>query len=176
MALDPNRIHHDPQLNLQELFHTPDGIVKGEISLDLSDLDFFGDKPIQEPVQVSATISNHGGAVVLEGEIKTQLQLRCDRCNQSFSQEKTVELHSLLADSLEDEEHDEIILVEGYRLPLDEVATTAFILEMDTKTLCDEDCQGLCITCGANLNHSPCSCPKVNDSPFAALANLFDDD
>ncbi len=176
MALDPTKIYHEPRLQLEELFHTPDGVMEAQLSLDLSHLDFFGEKPLQEPVVVTAKVENRGGAVLLQGEIKTPVTRPCDRCNTMVSLEKVVLLDSLLANTLEDEEHDEIILLEGYCLPLDEVATTAFILDMDTKTLCQDQCQGLCTSCGVNLNEADCTCQKVNDSPFAVLASLFDDD
>ncbi|MDY5613643.1 MAG: DUF177 domain-containing protein, partial [Dysosmobacter sp.] len=53
-------------------------------------------------------------------------------------------------------------------------ARTAFILEMDTKTLCSEDCKGLCPRCGADLNLGPCSCKKEVDPRLAALAKLLE--
>ena len=46
----------------------------------------------------------------------------------------------LLADELEDQDNeDEIILLQDGAVDLDEVATTAFVLAMDTKNLCSDD-------------------------------------
>lgn len=162
-------------LDLQGLIHSPDAKISCQFSLDLSTLEFFGDFPIQNPVEVSATVTNHAGALVLEGQVSSTLQVSCDRCNVHFAMEKVVTIDSLLADHLEDEENDEIILLEGSLLNLNEVATSAFILAMDTKKLCSEQCKGLCANCGADLNQNPCACKVVPDSPFAALAQLLDD-
>ena len=62
-----------------------------------------------------------------------------------------------------------------------------FVFELPLVPLCDEDCKGLCPTCGANLNEGPCGCEKEQSdgpdecelakNPFAALANFsFDSD
>ena len=45
---------------------------------------------------------------------------------------------------------------------------------MDTKTLCSEDCKGLCPGCGVNLNHEACRCKKQVDPRLAALAKLLE--
>ncbi|MBK8130429.1 MAG: DUF177 domain-containing protein [bacterium] len=33
------------------------------------------------------------------------------------------------------------------------------ILAFTGRHLCSEDCLGLCVNCGANLNDGPCNCP-----------------
>ena len=83
-------------------------------------------------------------------------------------------LDSLVAQELEDEENDEILLLEGTELDLDQVVTEAFVLAMDTKNLCSDDCKGLCAGCGANLNVEPCRCRPEVDPRLAALAQLLD--
>ena len=81
---------------------------------------------------------------------------------------------ALVAQALEDEENDEIILLDGTELDLDQVVTEAFVLEMDTKNLCSDDCKGLCAKCGADLNLGPCGCRPEVDPRLAALAQLLD--
>ena len=81
-------------------------------------------------------MTNQAGALVLEGTASSLLDLVCDRCGKEFSREKRVTLDSLVAQELEDEENDEILLLEGTELDLDQVVTEAFVLAMDTKNLC----------------------------------------
>lgn len=162
-------------LELKEVLVTPDAKAECHLTLDMTNFTRYDQKPITQPVQVDVTVKNRGGALVMDGKVSSPLSFCCDRCLTSFVREKEVMLHSLLADHLEDEENDEIILLEGTCLNVEEVATTAFILEMDTKTLCSEQCQGLCPTCGVNLNEGNCTCQVVSDSPFAKLAQLLDD-
>ena len=162
------------RLDLKEIIHTPDASKSFSFQLDLSDLDFFGRKPITRPVLAEGSVTNHAGALVLEGTARSELDLACDRCGKEFSREKVVPLDCLVAQELEDEENDEIFLLDGTELDLDEVVTTAFVLAMDTKNLCSDDCKGLCSGCGANLNFEPCRCKPEVDPRLAALAQLLD--
>lgn len=56
----------------------------------------------------------------------------------------------------------------------DEIELTPLILEqvllaLPTRALCDENCRGLCVTCGANLNQEACSCSATPDDPRMAI-------
>lgn len=125
------------------------------VALDLSGLDFYGEHPFAGPVQVSGTVRNQADALVLEGTAETTLELVCDRCLKPFCRDMRVPVDSLLAETLEDEENDEILLLDNGTVDLDEVFTTALVLAMDSKHVCSEDCKGLCATCGADLNEDP---------------------
>lgn len=162
------------RLDLRDIIHIPDAKKDFQLQVDLSDLEFYGSKPIVRPVLAEGSVTNHAGALVLEGTARSLLDLNCDRCGKPFSREKVVPLDSLVAHELEDDDNDEIILLEGSELDLDDVVTTAFILAMDTKNLCSDDCKGLCAKCGANLNEGPCQCKPEVDPRLAALAQLLD--
>ena len=164
------------RLDLREIIHSPDARKPFQFQLDLSQLEFYGRKPITRPVLAEGCVTNHAGALVLEGTARSVLDLTCDRCGKEFSREKVVKLDSLVAQELEDEENDDILLLDGTELDLDEVVTEAFVLAMDTKNLCSDDCKGLCAKCGANLNDGPCGCRPEVDPRLAALAQLLDKD
>ena len=164
------------RLDLRKIIHVPGASVPFDLQLDLTHLDFFGARPITRPLRVQGKVTNRAGALQMEGTASTVLDLTCDRCCKPYTAEKVVALDSLLATELEDEEsEDEIFLLDGDEADLDEVASTAFILAMDTKNLCSEDCKGLCSRCGADLNLGPCDCKPEVDPRLAALAQLLDD-
>ena len=81
----------------------------------------------------------------------------------------------MLAEERQSDDDEEIVLLENDEVDLGEVARTAFILEMDMKTLCSPDCKGLCPGCGVNLNHEACRCKKAVDPRLAKLAQLLED-
>ena len=164
------------RLDLKDIIHVPGASKDFQFHLDLSQLEFYGSHPISRPVEAAGTVTNHAGALELRGTARSLLDLACDRCGKEFSREKAVPLDCLLADELEDEENDEIVLLEGSEVDLDELVTTAFVLAMDTKNLCSEDCKGLCAKCGADLNLGPCGCRPEVDPRLAALAQLLDDE
>ena len=163
------------RLDLRDVILVPDAEKSFQCQVDLSDLEFYGRKPIVRPVLAQGSVVNHAGALVLNGTARSELDLVCDRCGKEFSREKLVALDMLLADELEQEDsEDEIFLLDGNELDLDELVTTAFVLAMDTKNLCSEDCKGLCAKCGADLNLGPCGCRPEVDPRLAALAQLLD--
>ena len=164
------------RLNLRDILHRPGAARSFAFSLDLSQMDFGGSRPAVHPVQVTGTVRNMADALLLEGEAVTTLELCCDRCLKPFSQEMRVPVEVLLAESLENEDNDEIILLEDGEVDLEDVFTTAVVLAMDSKHLCSEDCKGLCPGCGVNLNEEPCRCSKEVDPRLAALAQLLDKD
>ena len=162
------------RLNLRELIRVPGSAQPFSYTLDLSGLDFYGERPLPHPVEVAGRVENRAGALFLTGRAESVLELRCDRCLKPFSQPMSVPVETLLAEELADEESDDIVLLEDGEVDLDELFTTAVVLSMDAKHLCSEDCKGLCPRCGANLNDGPCSCGRELDPRFAALAQLLD--
>ena len=161
------------RLDLREIIHVPGASLPFSFQLDLSQEEFFGEHPIPRPVTVEGSVKNIADVLVLEGEAKSLLDYTCDRCMSGFSREKTVPLSFLLAEMLEGEDDGEIVLLEDGEIDVGELAYTAFILDMDTKHLCSEDCKGLCPGCGVNLNQEPCRCKKQADPRWAALEQLL---
>lgn len=163
------------RLNLRDIIHVSGASIPFEFQMDLSDVEFYGERPISRPLYVSGVVRNMAGALVLTGEAVTELDLICDRCMCAFRREKKVELNYLLATELAGEdEGEEIVLLDGEELDAGDLAYTAFILDMDTKNLCSEDCKGICPGCGVNLNEEACRCKPEVDPRLAALAQLLD--
>ncbi|MCH8205564.1 MAG: DUF177 domain-containing protein [Chloroflexi bacterium] len=58
-------------------------------------------------------------------------------------------------------------------LDLTEAARQYVTLNMPMKPVCREDCAGMCIKCGANLNEALCRCDRAPaDARWAALSTL----
>ena len=142
--------------------------------MDLKDVDFGGRYPVSKPVIVEGGVVNTAGILDLKLTASTELDAQCDRCGKEFSQEKQIPYECVLAEEVQNEENDEIVVLEDGKVDLEDLARTAFILGMDTKTLCSEDCKGLCVRCGADLNVGPCSCKKEADPRLAVLAKLLE--
>ena len=161
-------------LNVKPILHTPGKQVEFQFELDLSNMEFSGRYPISRPVEVRGEVRNIAGILELTLDAQTTLDAVCDRCGREFMQKKDVPFACMLAEELQNEDNDEIVLLEDGMVDVGDLARTAFILDMDTKTLCSEDCKGLCSRCGADLNLGPCSCKKETDPRLAALAKLLE--
>lgn len=163
------------RLNLRDIIHVPGASLPFDFQLDLSELEFFGERPLTRPVQVSGTVRNMADALVLDGCARSVMDVHCDRCLKPFSKQLNIPVNTLMAEALENEEsEDEIVLLEDGQADLDGIFTTAVVLSMDMQNLCEEDCKGLCPGCGVNLNQEPCRCKQEVDPRLAALAQLLD--
>ena len=161
------------RLDVKGIINTPGGGIRFNEELDLSDVDFGGVRPAVRPVSVVGAVRNIAGMLRLTADVDTVLSCVCDRCAAPFEKPYHVSLERMLAETLEDEDNDDILLLEDGAFDLDELAREAFILDMDTKMLCRADCKGLCSGCGANLNFEACRCKKESDPRWAALQKLL---
>ena len=146
-----------------------------DYEIALPELELNQQSPVVEPVRIVGSVRNIAGMLVLSGVLRTTLHWNCDRCAAPFLEERELPLEVVLAETVEDEENDDIVLLEDGQVDLDDVFVTALVLETPIKILCKEDCKGLCPKCGKNLNEGECGCPKKEVDPrFAALAKLLE--
>jgi uncharacterized protein len=67
----------------------------------------------------------------------------------------------------------EIGYYQGDSLALEDVLREQVLLSLPVRTLCKEDCKGLCPRCGANRNDQPCTCDEGPTDPrWEALGGL----
>ena len=66
----------------------------------------------------------------------------------------------------------EIGYYEESGLSLEDVVREQVLLSLPSRTLCKEDCKGLCPRCGQNLNQETCNCKPASDPKWNALAAL----
>lgn len=162
-------------LGLSKIIDSPGGVVPFETSLDLSQMEFGVSRPLQEPVHAVGQVRNTAGVLLLTGELTTCLRGECDRCAKPFERDFSVSLEAVLVTKLENEDYDDpwTFELDGNQADLDDILTTAVVLNMDSKLLCSEDCRGLCPRCGADLNHGDCGCKPEPDERLAVLQQLL---
>ncbi len=117
----------------------------------------------------------------LEGAVKVQ----CDRCLHPVASPLQTEFDvayapAFVLDEAEADEvkelHDEDLILafyEGDQLDVDELVREQVLLALPMRLLCREDCKGLCLACGADLNRDLCACAQPEVDPrWSALAAL----
>ena len=164
-------------LGLSKLIDALGSSLDFETSLDLSDLDFGGCCPAKQPVVARGTVKNTAGVLQMRGEVRTRLFGVCARCARDFERDTVFPLEAVLVTELASEENEDewVFRLVDDCADLDDIVTTTFVLNMDTKLLCSPDCKGLCCRCGANLNDGPCQCQPEPDARFAVLQQLLHD-
>ena len=159
-------------IHLKQIKEEIGGVIPFDYKLDISEAEPAASKP----VSVRGQVINRAGVLLLSMEIEGVLHLACDRCLKEFDRTFLVPFQTMLADHIEGEENDDIVVCENDELELDELAMSAFVLELPSKNLCREDCKGLCPHCGTNLNESTCSCgTREIDPRLEALRALLDE-
>ena len=163
-------------LSLNKIIETPGATVPFSTSVDLSDLCYGVSYPVTEPVRAEGQVRNTAGVLVMTGSIETTIHGTCDRCASDFDREIHFPIDVVLVTELSNEENEDewVFPLEGDSADLDDIVRTVFVLNLDSKLLCKEDCRGLCHRCGKNLNDGPCSCQKELDPRFAALKQLLE--
>ena len=163
-------------LDLTKIMDSPGATVPFSASLDLSDLRYGTCCPVTEPVDAEGIIRNTAGVLMMTGMIRTCLHGICDRCAGEFTRDVETPINVVLVTELADEDNEDewVFPLEGDSADLEDIIRTVFVLNMDSKLLCKEDCKGLCHRCGKNLNESPCNCQKELDPRFAALKQLLE--
>ena len=163
-------------LGLTKIMDTPGASVPFSTSVDLIDLCYGVSYPVSEPVLAEGTVRNTAGVLVMTGRISTTIHGTCDRCARDFDREVTFPIDVVLVTEMADEENEDewVFPLEGDSADLDDIVRTVFVLNLDSKLLCREDCKGICQRCGKNLNDGPCGCQKELDPRFAALKQLLE--
>ena len=163
-------------LGLAKIIDCPGASVPFSTSVDLSDLRYGTCNPVSEPVRAEGTIRNTAGVLMMTGSIETTIHGICDRCCSPFDREVHIPIDVVLVTEMANEENedDRVFPLEGDSADLDDIVRTVFVLNLDSKLLCKEDCKGLCHRCGKDLNDGPCNCQKELDPRFAALKQLLE--
>ena len=161
------------RLDLHEIIEVPGGSVPFDCELDTEGLDFPSVLGYNGKPHAVGQVYNEAGVLNLTGELRADMRCVCDRCGEEFGMTKVTALSATIVEEADDD-NPELFLLDGDWVDLGEILYTLFVLDMDTKLLCREDCMGLCPTCGKNLNHGACTCRKQLDPRFAVLEQLLD--
>ena len=147
-------------LGLSKIIDCPGQSVPFSVSVDLSDLCYGVSYPVSEPVVAQGTVRNTAGVLMMKGDLTTTIHGICDRCANPFDREIHFPIDVILVTELASEENEDewVFPLEGDSADLDDIVRTVFVLNLDSKLLCKEDCKGLCHRCGKNLNEGPCNC------------------
>ncbi|MBW7457868.1 YceD family protein [Paenibacillus sepulcri] len=133
------------------------------------------------PLEVDMTASVTDGIAHVEGKLSVEVEFACSRCLEPTKEQITASFDERFKPAnakIENPENlenaEEIIAVEEDKVDLEPFVEETMLLSLPFIPLCEEDCKGLCHTCGANLNVENCGCSKdVIDPRLAALQDLF---
>jgi uncharacterized protein len=132
-------------------------------------MQFASVKEITVPLRAVGTVENCAGVLKLKADLSAELLCECARCLKEFKKAFHQKTEAVLADSVQNQDNTDIFLMDGDYIDLDEVVLTAFVLNIDQRFLCREDCRGLCAGAGKDLNFGPCDCRPEPDPRLAVF-------
>lgn len=117
-----------------------------------------------------------GQNIIVNGQAKTEGTYECSRCTTPVEHEELIPFEECFYRAGSDGAEDAYVY-DGVVVDLTELIRETLIINEPSQVLCQEDCKGLCVQCGANLNNSQCSCDSfVVDPRWAELRALLKND
>jgi uncharacterized protein len=146
-------------INLKQLFNITGESKDIRCSVEKDELSGIRGFNFISPVQITGRAYNRAGVVYLEYSVDFTLLVTCDRCLKELERDYHFDFEHIVVQSL-NTDNDDYIVADGESIDMSEIAVTDLLLQLPTKTLCRDDCKGLCMVCGCNLNESECDCLK----------------
>ena len=158
------------------------GLLRGETrqidfasSVEIDDSDF--DVTFPSLPEIRGNVVNMSGFIELTAEITVKYCSACSRCLKELERDLVLNIKAPVAESLENMDNEEYIIPENKIIDLRELVREALILNLPMSHLCSEDCKGLCIKCGKDLNDGDCGCVRVDKDPrWSVLEHFFDEE
>ena len=113
-------------------------------------------------VRFRGSVSNIGGAYLVDGRIAGAFSAACDRCLKQFTSEFDLPLTRLFAEAGYEQALDDadIETLNGLEIDLGPHIREEVVLSMPIRLLCEDSCKGICPGCGVDLNDGECICGK----------------
>jgi uncharacterized protein len=111
--------------------------------------------PPGSPVELDLRLESVVEGVLVTGTATVEIRGECVRCLGEVSDSMEIDIQELFVYPGSEFEEDEASRLEGDLVDLEPLLRDGVVLDLPFQPLCREDCQGLCVECGANLNDSP---------------------
>ena len=139
---------------------------------------------LRGPASLEGRVKRSGSQVFVTGHIEATAQVECDRCLKPVDLPLSTdfELEYITGEDYKStsvaelpEEAMSLSVFDGEAIDIDEIVREQVLLLVPARTLCREECKGICAICGADRNLGDCHCEKSEIDPrWAALKKLAD--
>ena len=146
-----------------------------KLSFEFQPINFEGEEiKAVSKVDIDGQVSSKDEILELKAHVKTNLELRCSRCLDTFIYPIDIDIEERFTKSKELQDDEELVFVDEDELDIIQIVVNCIISTLPIKRLCKEDCKGLCSQCGANKNVKECQCDDFDvDIRLAKLKELF---
>lgn len=163
------------RVNVSDIIKTEGAGIDINFSDDLPELKDLGLSVEFKPsFEFAGRIVNLGGLLKLSGELHFEFSTNCLRCLKRVETATDVKVEESFVEVSKANDEDAYTF-EGFVVDIDKPLMDNIILALPMKTICSENCKGLCKTCGTNLNINSCKCEKheIVDPRLEILKDYF---
>ena len=163
------------KVQISDIISGKDRNKKIDYKFQIPQFDFEGDKiKSAGSCEVVGMISSDSDILILNAEIKVDLEMICSRCLDTFIYPIDIDIKERFTTNSKSQDDEAVVVIDDV-LDITEIVETSIISTLPIKRICKDNCKGLCQECGCNLNSNTCSCDKEDvDIRFESLRGLFD--
>ena len=136
-----------------------------EIGLDIPEIEFL------QFIEGEIRFLRLSEGLYFKGSLQSNIEIPCRRCLALYETKLHVPFSLDFIDNMDVADR----MVDGEVVDLTEDLKQTIALEIPCWPLCQDACQGLCVSCGCDLNSQACSCQSnlTTSSPFGHLENML---
>ena len=161
------------RLNVGFIIHETVGYFR-DFPLELPSVYFPPDLPVEQ-FSGMVRVSRAQQGLVVQVQVQGFTTAECGRCVVEFNQPLRAEFTDLYAFTPKLASDAGLVLPETGQLDLAPSIREELLLSLPINPLCRQDCKGLCLICGENLNETICNHEDDDIDPRLALLKSLKD-
>ena len=167
------------KINVANLADRPGEEIPFEFTTTAGEIDAIADTySFEGDIIVRGVYVHTGRCYRFTGQISCTKSFVCDRCLEPSSLQQVHDFNEEFqrgSEPVSGGEKAKIVnYFDGDVIDLSPVVRDVLLSDQPLNNICNADCRGLCLKCGANLNHGDCGCDRtVIDPRLAALQQLL---
>lgn len=161
------------QLNVGFLLSAGPG-HHSDVSMEIEDPVKIDDGLLANEIHGVVRLTRAKEGILAQTKITVHIDRECSRCLEIFEHPTDIQVEELYAHPkpLDD---NEFYVGGDAKLDLTSLLRAEILIALSHRAFCRDNCQGLCQSCGINLNHESCDCEQEDIDPrMAKLKELLD--
>jgi len=168
------------EINVSQLLQDPIGSTRDYHIDEVANI--TGDGKVSK-IEGECNLLRIQRSILVKCALDTEVELTCSRCLEQFRHPLKINFEEEFLPTVDvtsgvplpaPEEATAFTIDEQHIIDLTEAIRQYSLMAIPMKALCDEDCAGLCASCGKNLNEGKCDCPAQDIDPrWSKLTKLL---
>lgn len=162
-------------IDLSEIIRDSAKEILLDNSIEPENIEFMGESFVfNSPLHVVGKITNNTKALELRARAEGTMEVHCARCRRPITVPISFGISEIILRESGEEPDEEIIVAENEQIELYDIVLNNFLMNVEGRYLCSDDCKGLCQKCGKDLNTGDCGCDNDEIDPrWAGLAEIM---